>query len=274
MKKPIAFQGNLGAYGHQATLQLCPGLPVLPCPTFADAVAAAQTGKAQGVVLPVENSTIGRIADIHHLLPNTTLHIVAERYLPIAHALLGLPGATLKDIREVHSQLPALHQCSATLAKLKLHPVPAADTAGAAAMVAEKGDATLAAIASPLAAKLYGLKILRENMQDANHNTTRFILLAPKAKLPKPNQPAKTSLLFRTRSLPAALYKALGGFATNGINLLKIESYLVGGKFQSARFYIEAEGHTNTTAFQHALDELKFYASEVRILGCYPIHKA
>lgn len=268
--KTLAVQGEAGAYAHGAAMQVSSKAKVHFYPTFASAVRAAERGEVEAAVIPIDNSTMGRIADIHQLLPGSTLHIVAELHVPIHHHLLAVKGAKLGDIREVYSQLPALTQCANTLKKMKLKPVEAYDTAGAAKQVAAWGDATKAALASSLAGELYGLTSLKAPMNDEPHNTTRFVVLAREVYQPGLNVPCKTSLLFRTRDIPAALYKALGGFATNGINLTKIESYVVGGKFHHAQFYVEAEGHVDAPAFKQALEELNFYAAFVRVLGCYP----
>lgn len=268
--RTVAIQGELGAYAHVAAMQVAPKATVRNYPTFAAAFQAAEEGEVEASVIPIDNSTMGRIADIHQLLPASRLHIVAELHVPIAHHLLAVRGAQVSDIRDVHSQLPALTQCSKTLKKMKLTPVEAYDTAGAAKQVAAWGDRAKAALASGLAGELYGLVSLKCPMNDEPHNTTRFVVLAGKAHSPALNVPCKTSLLFRTRDMPAALYKALGGFATNGINLTKIESYILEGKFHHAQFYVEAEGHVDSAAFKQALEELNFYASFVRVVGCYP----
>lgn len=268
--KTIAFQGEAGAYAHVAAGKACPQARVVPQPTFADAFRAVEDGKVDGAVIPLENSTMGRIADIHHLLPSSPLHVVGEVFVPIQHHLLGVKGAKLADVREAYSQLPALTQCDATLRELGIRPVQFADTAAAARWVAEQNDVSKAALASNVAGQLYGLQVLKARMNDEAHNTTRFILLGRHACLPALDVPAKTSLLFRTRDIPAALYKALGGFATNGINLTKLESYQLGGRFQHTQFYVEAQGHAKAPAMVRALEELHFYADYVRMVGCYP----
>lgn len=267
--KTLAFQGEPGAYAHMAATQMFPRAKVQGYATFADAMLAAEKGKADAAVIPIDNSSMGRIADIHQLLPDSKLHIVAEHLMPIHHHLLAVKGTRLEDIREVYSQVPALVQCDATLKKMKLMPQPAHDTAGAAAQVARWNDPTKAALASGLAGKTYGLVSLKTPMNDHPHNTTRFVVLAAKPSVPAVKTPAKTSLIFRTRDIPAALYKALGGFATNGINLTKLESYLTEGRFHQAQFYAEAEAHVDSPGMKLALEELKFYANFVRIVGCY-----
>lgn len=269
MFKILSFQGEPGAYAHVAASRVAPKAQLLNYPTFAAAFAAAEAGEVDAAVIPIDNSSMGRIADIHALLPASTLHIVAELHVPIHHHLLAVKGATLKTVREVYSQLPALVQCDATLKRMGYKQVPAYDTAGSAKMVAEWADPTKAALASSKAGEIYGLQTLKSPMNDHPHNTTRFVVLARTAVVPKHTVASKTSILFRTRSIPAALYKALGGFATNGINLTKIESYLLEGKFHHAQFYIEAEGHTASPAMKQALEELGFYASWVRVVGCY-----
>ena len=265
--KTVAFQGEEGAYGHIVAKTL--GAPV-GFPTFEAAMHAVASGKADGAAIPIENSSMGRIADIHHLLPESDLFIVGEHYLAIRHHLLAPKTATLKTVREAHSQLPALAQCAQTLKAMRLKPVQAPDTAAAARAVAGGNDPAKAAVASALAAQVYGLKILKADMNDHAHNRTRFILLGRKPWTPPPSAPCKTSLVFRTRSIPAALYKALGGFATNGVNLAKLESYILGGRFQAAQFYVEAEAHAGSPAMRNALEELAFYSSDIKMLGCYP----
>ena len=274
MTDKIAFQGRPGAYSHMACLTAFPKLEPLPCPSFADAFKAVETGKADYAMIPIDNSIAGRVADIHHLLPRSKLSIVGEHFIPVHHCLLGVPGAKISDIKTVYSHVHALPQCRKIIAELGLKAVVFEDTAGSAVKVAEEKDVTHAAIASELSAELYGLKILKKNIEDEAGNTTRFIVLAKAAKTPakKKDEVYITSLLFKVRNIPAALYKALGGFATNGINILKLESYLEGNKFQSALFYCEFESHPDEVGFQHAIDELQFYAADIRMLGTYPSH--
>ncbi|HEX2753276.1 MAG TPA: prephenate dehydratase [Alphaproteobacteria bacterium] len=270
----IAFQGRLGAYSHTACVTAFHKLEPLPCTGFAEAFHAAETGKAAYAMIPIDNSIAGRVADIHNLLPASPLTIVAEHFIPVHHCLLGVPGAQLEDVKTVYSHVHALPQCKKFIAAHHLKPVVFEDTAGSAAKVAEMGDKSYAAIASGLAAELYGLKILKRNIEDESGNTTRFIILTKGAKLQKRVKGKKylTSIIFKVRNIPAALYKALGGFATNGINITKLESYLEGNKFHSARFYCEVEGHPDDIGFEHALDELRFYAADIRMLGTYPCH--
>jgi prephenate dehydratase len=274
MTHKIAFQGKAGAYSHTACLTAFPKLEPLPCPTFADAFKAVETGRAEMAMIPIDNSIAGRVADIHHLLPKSSLSIIGECFIPVHHCLLGISSAKISDIRTVYSHVHALPQCRKIIAELGLKPVVFEDTAGSAQRVAEMEDPHHAAIASALAAELYGLKILRKNIEDEAGNTTRFIVLAKSAKKPTRQKGKKylTSIIFEVRNIPAALYKALGGFATNGINITKLESYLEGNKFKSASFYCEVEAHPDDTGFEHALDELRFFAADIRMLGTYPAH--
>lgn len=270
---PIAFQGELGANSDIAARSVFPNNATLPCLIFADVFTAVREGKADYAMIPIDNSIAGRVADIHHLLRDTDTVIIGEHFQLIEHRLFGIPASTLETIREVHSHVHALAQCRTYLREHKLRAVVTEDTAGAAREVREKGDPTIGAIASPLAGTLYGLAELARNIEDAEHNTTRFVIIAREARIPEQGTDEKviTSIFFRLRSVPAALYKAIGGFATNGINLLKLESYL-GDGFQSAEFYIEAEAHPDDTAMKLALQELEFFSEEVRFLGTYPAH--
>ncbi|GIL39366.1 prephenate dehydratase [Roseiterribacter gracilis] len=275
MSNIVAYQGEPGANSDLACRKVLPGWTTLPCASFEEAFAAVAEGRAQRAMIPVENSIAGRVADVHHLLPRGGLHIIGEHFQAVHHCILGLPGTKLSELREVHSHVQALGQCRETLRKLGVKPVVHADTAGAAADVAKRGDKTIGAIASELAAEIYGLDILQKNAEDVAHNTTRFLVMQvdPAAQPPLPSaggDAVMTSFLFRVRSIPAALYKALGGFATNGVNLVKLESYMVDGKFQAAQFYVDAEGHPNERNFALALDELRFFAEEVKVLGTYP----
>jgi len=273
-KRRIAFQGEPGAYSDLACRHAYPGRATLACPGFEDAIAAVRSGRAELAMLPVENSVAGRVADIHHLLPNSGLYIVAEHFERVNHHLLALPGASLKTLKAVRSHVHALSQCRKLIRKLGLKPVVSADTAGAAAELAKSRDKSVAVIASELAGKIYGLKILKRNIEDARHNTTRFLVMARKPKIP-PNDGrlVVTSFVFRVRNVPAALYKALGGFATNGVNMTKLESYMVGGEFTATQFYADVEGHPADRALQLALEELEFVTRELKILGTYPGHK-
>ncbi|MBI1362771.1 MAG: prephenate dehydratase [Proteobacteria bacterium] len=269
MSLTVAFQGMAGAYSDLAARALFPNAQTLPCKTFEEAFVAVEQGRADRAVIPIENSTAGRVTDIHSLLPQTTLHSVGEYFLPVRHCLLAPKGARLEGVRTVASHIQALTQCQNGIAKLGLERIVAADTAGAAAAIAQNGDATSAAIASALAAEIYGLDILKSDFQDAGHNTTRFLVWSREGLVPPVNKPTKMALIFTVRNVPAALYKALGGFATNGINLLKLESYLVDGEFISARFYAELLGHPETAAVRQAMEELAFYTTDVKVLGVF-----
>ncbi|MBF0249772.1 MAG: prephenate dehydratase [Alphaproteobacteria bacterium] len=271
----IAFQGEPGANSDLACRAVFPKMETLACTTFEDAFAAVHDGRARLAMIPIDNSVAGRVADIHHLLPNSGLHIIGEHFQRIDHHLLTLPGAKLDDLTHVHSHVHALNQCRTVIRELGLEPVVHADTAGAAHMIKERGDRTQAAIASALAAEIYGLQDLRANIEDAEHNTTRFLIMALDERRPPLDAPkVVTSFVFRVRNIPAALYKALGGFATNGVNMTKLESYLVGGSFQAAQFYAEVEGHPDSRPMQLALDELAHFTHEVKIMGAYPASPA
>lgn len=271
--RTIAFQGAPGAYSDLACRQVFPAWRTLPCDTFDDTLAAVREGRADRAMIPIDNSLAGRVADIHHLLPDSHLHIVGEHFQAVNHQLLAVPGAGLGDLRVVHSHVHALGQCRETLRRLGLTARVAADTAGAAADIARAGDPAHGAIASTLAAEIHGLTILESNIEDAEHNTTRFVIMAREADQPPADDgPVVTSFVFKVRSVPAALYKALGGFATNGVNMTKLESYMVGGHFVAAQFYAEVEGHPEQTPLRLALEELQFFSREVRIMGVYPAH--
>ncbi|MBR9972367.1 prephenate dehydratase [Magnetospirillum sulfuroxidans] len=268
----IAFQGLPGAYSHKACVAAFPAMGPLACPTFEDAFSAVREGRARYAMIPIDNTLAGRVADVHHLLPYSGLHIVGEHFERINHHLLAPRGATLESIKTVESHVHALGQCRNLIRRLGLTVIVGADTAGAAAELAKSGDLTKAAIASELAAEIYGLQSLQANIEDAEHNTTRFVVLAREAVEPNPNQTNVTTFVFRVRNVPAALYKALGGFATNGVNITKLESYLVGGGFVAAQFYMDVEGHPAQRNLRLALEELEFFSHEVRILGVYPAH--
>lgn len=273
MSMTIAYQGIPGANSHQACGRVYPDRDSLPCLSFEDTFAAVHERRAELAMIPIENSVAGRVADIHSLLPESGLHIIGEYFHRVNHQLVALPGITLNDITEVHSHVQALGQCKQWLRTRGLRPVVAADTAGAAQMVATRGDRKIAAIASALAAELYGLDILAEDIEDAEHNTTRFVIMAREARRPAVGTgPILTSFVFEVRSVPAALYKALGGFATNGINITKLESYMVGGRFQQAQFYADVEGHPEDRALKFAMEELGFFSrpGSLKILGVYP----
>ncbi|HEX2631514.1 MAG TPA: prephenate dehydratase [Bradyrhizobium sp.] len=271
--KKIAFQGEPGANSHIALLEAYPNAEPLPCPTFEDALGAIASGDADLGMIPIENSVAGRVADIHHLLPQSGLFIVGEWFLPIRHQLMAPRGAALADIKTVESHVHALGQCRNTIRKLGIRPIVSGDTAGAARLIAQRGDKHCAAIASRLAAEIYGLDILAEDVEDETHNTTRFVLLAREEKWAAQNSgPLVTSFVFRVRNLPAALYKAMGGFATNGVNMTKLESYMVDGNFFATQFYADVDGHPEDKNLAFALEELKFFSREFRIVGVYPGH--
>jgi prephenate dehydratase len=269
----IVFQGEPGANSHIACREAYPDYEAVPCPTFEDAFAAIESGDAALGMIPIENSVAGRVADIHHLMPTSGLHIVAEWFLPIRHQLLAPRGAKLGDIRSVESHVMALGQCRNIIRKLGLKSIVAADTAGSAREVAERGDKSCAAIASSLAAEIYGLEILAENIEDEAHNTTRFIVLAREPEWARADDAAViTTFVFRVRNVPAALYKALGGFATNGVNMTKLESYMIEGNFSATQFYADVEGHPDQRSLALALEELAFFSKELTILGVYRAH--
>lgn len=270
----IAFQGMPGAYSHLACQAQFPRMDVLPCAQFEDAFAAVQKGRARLAMIPVDNSLAGRVADIHRILPHSGLHIIGEHFERVEHHLLAIPGASLKTVKTVYSHVHALGQCRDFMRKHKLTPVVAADTAGAARDIAELDDPTVAAIASKLAGKIYGLKSLASNIEDADHNTTRFLIMArePQHQRPKAGTRYVTSLVFRVRNVPAALFKALAGFATNGVNMSKLESYMVGGHFSATQFYADVDGHPKDRLLALALEDLRFYSKEVKVLGTYPAH--
>jgi len=271
--RAIAFQGAPGAYGDLACREAYPEMESLPCPSFEDAFAAVRESRAALGMIAVENSIAGRVADIHHLLPGSGLHIIGEHFQRVNHHLLAPKGASLATLKTVHSHVHALSQCRNAIRALKLKPVVHPDTAGAAADVAERDDPSEAAIASSLAGEIYGLTSLKADIEDAAHNTTRFLVMAREPVDPGAAAgPVITSFLFRVRSVPAALYKALGGFATNGVNITKLESYIIDGAFTVAQFYADIEGHPDQRPVRLALEELGFFSREVRILGVYPAH--
>jgi prephenate dehydratase len=275
-RRKIAYQGEPGANSHIACREAYPDIEPLPCPTFEDAFAAVRTGRAALAMIPIDNSVAGRVADIHHLMPASRLHIVAEWFLPVQHQLMAPKGATLKTIKTVESHVHALGQCRNIIRALRLKAVVAADTAGAAREVAETGDVTRAVLATKLAAKIYGLRILKKDVADAKHNTTRFVVLAREPKwASRKDKRLITTFVFQVRNIPAALYKALGGFATNGVNMTKLESYMVDGSFTATQFYADVEGHPNHRALELALEELEFVSvpKSLRILGVYPAHR-
>ena len=272
-RKKIIFQGEPGANSHLACREAYPDYDPVPCPTFEDCFTALSAGDVDLGMIPIENSVAGRVADIHHLMPDSGLHIVAEWFLPIRNQLMAPKGASLETIKSVESHVMALGQCRGIIREMKLKPIVDADTAGSAREVAEANDLSRAAIASRLAAEIYGLDILKENVEDESHSTTRFIVLSKEKKWAEPgNGKTVTTFVFRVRNVPAALYKAMGGFATNGVNMTKLESYMVGGNFFATQFYADVEGHPNDRGLVFALEELAFFSKELRILGVYPSH--
>jgi prephenate dehydratase len=271
MTNRIAFQGELGAYSHQACRETYADMEALPCRTFEDAIAAVREGQADLAMLPVENSTFGRVADIHHLLPESGLHIVAEAFVRVHINLLALPGVRLDEIESAMSHTMLLGQCRAFLERHGIHRVTGADTAGSARHVAEAGQPELAALASELAGEIYGLDVIARHIEDQGNNTTRFLVMAREPDFSqRGDNGMMTTLVFRLRSIPAGLYKALGGFATNGVNMTKLESYMVGDNFNVVQFYADIEGHPDDPAVARALDELDYFTSNVTILGVYP----
>ncbi|MBR0655132.1 prephenate dehydratase [Plastoroseomonas arctica] len=269
----IAFQGLPGAYSDLACRAAYPGWTTLPCPSFEAAMAALRDHRADLAMLPCENSLAGRVPDIHRLLPESGLSVIGEHYERVEHCLMAPAGATLDTIKRAHSHPVALGQVLNILRERKLTPVIEADTAGAAALIAERGGVEDAAIASALAAEIYGLEILAHNVEDADHNTTRFYVMARDRQDPPPTAPdTVTTFVFRVRNIPAALYKALGGFATNGVNMTKLESYMVNGAFTATQFLCDVDGHPDHPGLARALEELTFFSAELRILGAYPAH--
>jgi len=273
MSHVIAFQGVPGAYSDLACRAAYPGWTTLPCPSFEAAIAAVTDGEATLAMLPCENNLAGRVPDIHRLLPESGLFVVGEHFQPVEHCLLAVKGASLGTVKRAHSHPMALGQVRKSLATMGLAAVIHADTAGAAQMVSERGSPEDAAVASELAASVYGLDILRRNIEDASGNTTRFYVMAREAAPPPPGTPdCVTSFVFRVRNIPAALYKALGGFATNGVNMTKLESYMVGGHFSATQFLCDVDGHQDEPGLRRALEELAFFSRELRVLGTYRAH--
>ncbi|WP_110180728.1 prephenate dehydratase [Nocardioides solisilvae] len=267
----IAYQGEPGANSHIVCAQHYPDWEAVPCASFEDVFAAVEGGEADLAMIPIDNSLAGRVADIHHFLPTSDLHIVAEHFLRIVFHLVAVEGATTETIKTVHSHVHALGQCRRVIRELGLTPVISGDTAGAAREVAEAGDVTQAALAPPLAAEIYGLRVLRTDVEDEAHNTTRFVVLSRElVEAPAGDGPVVTSFIFNVRNLPAALYKALGGFATNGVNMTKLESYMVGGEFAATQFLAEVDGHPADPPVARALEELAFFTTDVKVLGVYP----
>ncbi|MBN2760510.1 MAG: prephenate dehydratase [Rhodobacteraceae bacterium] len=275
MTNRIAFQGELGAYGHQACADTRPEHEPLPCATFHDTMAAVRDGAADLAMVAVENSIYGRVADVHSLLPESGLHIVAEAFVRVHVNLLGVSGATLDQVQEAHGHPVILPQCSTFLRDHGIRGVVSSDNARAAREVAERGDPSQAALASVMAAKIYGLDVLAPQIEDRPDNTTRFLIMARDPDLTRRGAHGMmTSFLFRVRNIPAALYKAMGGFATNGVNMVKLESYMVNGSFTATQFFAEIEGHPDDANVKLALDELRYFTSYLNILGTYPADAA
>jgi prephenate dehydratase len=272
MTKTIAYQGEPGANSHIACSDVYPGWGTLPCASFEEAFAAINEGRAELGMIPIENSLAGRVADIHHFLPNSGLRIVGEYFLPIHFHLLGLKGAKVEDLRSVYSHVHALGQCRKIIKRLGLKAVTTGDTAGSAREVAEWGDISRASLAPQLAAEIYGLDVIERFVEDEEHNTTRFVILSREPQLDRVEGPMLTTFVFRVRNVPSALYKALGGFATNGVNMTKLESYMVNGEFAATQFLVDVEGHPEDANLARALEELTFFSETVTILGAYPAH--
>ncbi|MAZ16395.1 MAG: prephenate dehydratase [Ahrensia sp.] len=273
----IAFQGEPGANSDTACRDMFPEMEPLPCPTFEDAFNAVESGKARLAMIPIENTIAGRVADIHYLLPDSRLHIIGEYFLPIHFQLMVLPGTDMKDIKSVHSHIHALGQCRKVIRKHRWKAMVAGDTAGAAKLVAETGDKTMAALAPELAAGMYGLDIVARDVEDQENNVTRFVVLSKNKQLTTRDTAAEkimTTFVFRVRNIPAALYKAMGGFATNSVNMTKLESYQLGGKFVATQFYADIEGHPDDANVRLAFEELKFFSEDIRILGVYKAAEA
>jgi prephenate dehydratase len=270
-KPKVAYQGEPGANSHIACLEARPDHEPMACRTFEDAFQAVKDGGAALAMIPIDNSVAGRVADIHHLMPQSNLSIIGEHFLPVHHQLLMVKGADAGAIKEVHSHVHALGQCRKVIRARGLVQVVAVDTAGAARDLSERMDKTRAAIASRLAAEIYGLEIIQEDIEDETHNTTRFVILSPqRADTVGSGEEIVTSFVFRVRNVPAALYKAMGGFATNGVNMTKLESYQLEGQFAATQFYADIEGHPDDDNVRLALEELAFFTSYMRVLGAYP----
>ncbi len=271
MSHTIAFQGEPGAYSHQACIQTYPGSAALPCRTFEDAIEAVRSGAADLAMLPVENSTFGRVADIHHLLPGSDLHIIGEAFVRVEIALLAVKGTSLASVSRAKSHPMLLGQCRDFLSQHSISRVTGADTAGSAREVAELGDPATAALASALAGEIYGLDVLASGIEDEGDNTTRFLVMSKGPDMTRRGDAGMmTSFVFEVRNIPAALYKAMGGFATNGVNMTKLESYMVGGSFTATQFYADIEGHPEDANVALALEELEYFTSQINILGVYP----
>jgi prephenate dehydratase len=274
MSDRIAFQGELGAYSHEACTLARPGMAVLPCRTFEEVIEAVREGRASLAMLPVENSTYGRVADIHRLLPESGLHIVDEAFVRVRIALMAPPGTRLEEVRKVRAHLVLIPQARGFLKAHGIAAEAAADSAGAAADLARRRTPGEGVMASKLAAEIHGLEVLAQDIEDNHHNTTRFLLMAPQPDLRRRSDAMITTFVFQVRNIPAALYKALGGFATNGVNMTKLESYMVNGSFTATQFYADIEGHPDDPPVQRAFEELRFFTSRLKILGTYPADPA
>lgn len=266
----IAFQGALGAYSHEACLQARPDMVPVPCVTFEGVIRAVRDGRADLAMLPVENTTYGRVADIHRLLPQSGLRIIAEAFVRVRVCLMAQPGVALEDIKHVRAHLVLIPQARNWLDSHGITSEAAADSAGAAADLARSNESTEGVLASEVAADIHGLTVLARDIEDLDHNTTRFLLMAPDLDLSRRSEEMLTTFVFEVRNIPAALYKAMGGFATNGVNMTKLESYMVGGSFTATQFYSDIEGHPNDPAVKRALDELGYFTNMLDILGVYP----
>jgi prephenate dehydratase len=273
-KIKLAFQGEMGAYSHLACLEVFPNSKPIACPTFEEAFQLARDDSEYRIIIPIENSLAGRVADIHYLIPKYKLQIHAEHFQKVSHNLLGIKGSTIKDIEYVRSHAQAIGQCSKMILTNKIKPIISTDTAGSAKFVAEKKDKKESAIASELAAKIYNLEIIKSNVEDEFNNMTRFFIMGKNSLHPElSDKKYITSCIFKLKSIPAALYKALGGFATNGVNLCKLESFSVKNTFDQVNFYIDIEGHIEDPSLQKALEELGFHTEKLDVLGVYEAHQ-
>ncbi|MEO9698912.1 MAG: prephenate dehydratase [Tateyamaria sp.] len=270
MSERIAFQGELGAYSHEACVKARPDAVPVPCTSFEDALSAVRAGRADKAMLPVENTTYGRVADMHRLLPDSGMHIVEEAFVRVRIALMAVAGQTLADIKHIRAHPVLIPQARAFLDANGITAEAAVDSAGAAAAIAKAGEMGVGALASSVAADIHGLHVLAQDIEDQGHNTTRFLLMSPQADTTRRGETMITTFVFEVRNIPAALYKAMGGFATNGVNMTKLESYMVGGVFTATQFYADVEGHPDDPALARALDELKFFTNRLDILGVYP----
>ena len=270
MTQKIAFQGALGAYSHEACIAARPDLEPLACATFDQVIAAVNSGRAEYAMLPVENSTYGRVADIHRLLPESGLHIIDETFTRVRISIMANPGVTLENVKTARAHLVLLPQAQKFLDEHNIRAESAVDSAGAAAELAASGEKDIAVMASDIAADIYGLNVLARNVEDHGHNTTRFLVMSTRPNHVRRADTMLTTFVFQVRNIPAALYKAMGGFATNGVNMTKLESYMVGGSFTATQFYADIEGHPDDPNVKLALDELGYFTDSIKILGVYP----